>query len=113
MFKKFDYLDNNYPFKYNDKYNIYQILKNTKKLCKDNDRYNDYSSKYTKMTTRSTYIKPEVKEYPILYNSEMISITKKCYNTSRPESANEIYIKQPFTSTNIVSEDKFVILLLM
>jgi len=85
MFTKLDYCDSNYPFKFDNKFSVYQILKNTKKLCRHTRTYSDYTQSYTKMTTKSTYKVPEVREYPVLQNCEMISITRKRYDTKDPD----------------------------
>ena len=55
MFKNFDYCDSNYPFKYDKNYDVYQILKNTKRLCKSTEKYTDYTKTYTNMTIKKSY----------------------------------------------------------
>lgn len=89
MINKLDYLDPNYPFKYDSNFNTYQILCNTKILCKNTKKYNNFTNSFTKMTTKSSYMVPEVQKYPILQNSDMISITRQSFNFSRPSSSRE------------------------
>jgi hypothetical protein len=68
------------PFKYDDFYNINDILKNTKKLIQNSGEYNNFVHKFTEKVQIISFKLPEVTTYPISKNKELIPISKNNYD---------------------------------
>ena len=88
MFENFDYLDEKYPFRYDKNQKTYEILKNTKNLVKCSKSYLNFSQKYFNMTTKTTYKIPEIKNYPIIKNSEMTALTRQSFDFQSSKNLN-------------------------
>jgi hypothetical protein len=70
------------PFKYDDFYNVNDILKNTKMKVQNSEEYNDFLNKYTEKVQIISFKLPEVTTYPITKNKELIPISKHNYDVS-------------------------------
>jgi hypothetical protein len=70
------------PFKYDDFYNVNDILKNTKMKIQNSEEYNDFLQKYTEKVQIISFKLPEVTTYPITKNKELIPISKHNYDVA-------------------------------
>jgi hypothetical protein len=71
------------PFKYKKEYNLSDILRNTKKLVKNSNKYNNFLGKYQNQTQTISFKLPEVSSYPVYKNEELISLTKRGFDHSK------------------------------
>ena len=64
------------------KYNLSNILKSTKDMIIDTKKFKGYSKNYYNFTQSTTFMKPEINEYPIIKNTKYIPINKRIFSLS-------------------------------
>jgi hypothetical protein len=65
-----------FPFKFRDLIDFNCLLKQTKNLVKNSESYNSYIKKYSDQIQITTFKLPQISNYPILKNPEIIPLSK-------------------------------------
>ena len=60
---------------------VSNLLKKTKALVLSNNNYNNFMKHYNFLTQESTFKLPEITQYPILKNEEMIPVNRNTYSS--------------------------------
>jgi len=87
------------------KYNLSNILKSTKDMIIDTNKFKDYSKNYYNFTQSTTFMKPEINEYPIIKNTKYIPINKKIFSLSN-EGEKKIKKKKIFKRNLLLNDSK-------
>ena len=72
IYNKFNELSNNCS----------DILKTMKDMIVNTDKFSEYSRNYNIYTQTITFMKPEIREYPIIKHKEYIPISKRVFSFS-------------------------------
>lgn len=62
--------------------NYSEILKSMKNMIVHSNRFSEYSRNYNNYTQTTTFMKPEISEYPIIKNTKYIPLNKKVFSFS-------------------------------
>ena len=62
--------------------NYSEILKSMKDMIVHSNRFSEYSRNYNNYTQTTTFMKPEISEYPIIKNTKYIPLNKKVFSFS-------------------------------
>ena len=104
-------MSNNIYNQFNEtlKYNLSNILKSTKDMIIDTKKFKGYSQNYYNFTQSTTFMKPEINEYPIIKNTKYIPINKKIFSLSN-EGEKKLKKKKIFKRNLLLNDSKKSIL---
>ncbi len=91
------------------KYNLSNILKSTKDMIIDTKKFKGYSKNYYNFTQSTTFMKPEINEYPIIKNTKFIPINKRIFSLSN-EGEKKIKKKKIIKRNLLLNDSKKSIL---